>query len=244
MSTIQGSEEPTVEESQRRRDALLGAERALEGAHAAEALIGTAAAVLALIALAGIQPQLLAPIAAIVFGVALLFEGAATASRYQRLSSVIPAREHEQAQVGGGLTVEVVGGAAGVALGLLALAGVEPSVLLPIACMIYGAAYVMSGGLHPALESWVERGELSLQTTLPSSRRERLTHRAVGTGAATRSLAGIASAMLGILALAAVGPAVPLTLASLLIIGLASMLGALAFTARMSVISEHSRRPS
>jgi hypothetical protein len=240
MSSIEGEHGPSTEEPGFRQRALRGTERSLEGAHATEALLGTATAVLALVALLGVLPEMLAPIAIVVFGVALLFEGAATASRYQRLSAIVPAREHEQAQVGGGITIEVVAGAAGVALGVLALAGIEPSVLLPIACMVYGAAYVMSGGLHPALESWVERGEAMLHNAVPATRRHQLTHRAVGTGAATRSLAGITSAMLGILALAAVGPATPLALASLLTLGIAGLLGALAFTARMSTLSHQS----
>jgi len=183
------------------------------------------------------MPDVLAPVGTTVFGVALLFESASTASRYQRLASIVPAREREQAQVGGGVTVGVVGGAAGVALGVLALVGVEPAVMLPIAAMVHGASYVMSGGLHPALETWVERGEASLHATHSASQRERLTHRAVATGAATRSLAGVAAAMLGILALAAVGPAVPVTLAARLTLGVAASIGALAFTARMNRLS-------
>jgi hypothetical protein len=224
-------------EALERREALRLAERSLEGSEAAEALIGFAAEAMSVIALAGVLPSLLGSIATAVLGIAMLFEGAATASRYQRLSAVVPVREHEQAQVGGGLTVEVVGGAAGIALGVLALVGIEPSTLLPIASMVFGAAYVMSGGLHPALETWVERGEAWLGASTDDGRRNRLTHRAVNAGAAARALAGIASAMLGILALAGVGPALTFSLVAMLTLGLAAVVGASAFSARMSTLS-------
>ncbi|MBM4376993.1 MAG: hypothetical protein FJ095_18075 [Deltaproteobacteria bacterium] len=108
---------------------------------------------MAVLGLAGVMPSLLGSVATTVVGIAMLFEGAATASRYQGLSALVPVREHEQAQVGGGLTVKLGGGAAGIALGVLALVDVEPTTLLPFASMVVGGAYVVSGGLHPALET-------------------------------------------------------------------------------------------
>lgn len=222
-----------------RGEALRLAERSLEGSHAVEAVIGIAAAALAVLGIAGLFSERLAAGATVALGVALLFEGAATATRFQRLTSIIPVREHEQAQVGGGLTVEVVAGATGIALGVLALVGIDPNTLLPVASMVFGAAYVMSGGLHPALETWVERGESSLGSPRAAGRRDILTHRAVNAGAAARALAGIASAMLGILALAGVGHAVTFALVSTLTLGLATVVEASAFGARMSALSQH-----
>jgi hypothetical protein len=241
MTDTEQPRSPQGDEPQRREYELRLTEKSLENSNTAEALLGAAAAVVALLALAGVLPNVLAAVGTVVLGVAMLFEGAATAARYQRLAEVVPVREQEQAQVGGGLTVEVVGGAAGAALGLLALAGVEPQVLLPIASMVFGAAYVMSGGMHPALETWVERGEAVGPAHSIERRRDLITHRAVSAGAAARALAGVASAMLGILALAEVGPARTLSLVALLALGLAAALSASAFRARMSTLSHPQR---
>src|SRR2546430_1850611 len=96
-----------------RRDELRVTEKALGGSNATEALIGGAAAAMAVIGIAGVIPLALAGVATIAIGVALIVESAAAAARYQKLSWLVPVREHEQAQVGGGLTIEVIGGAAG-----------------------------------------------------------------------------------------------------------------------------------
>ncbi len=220
-----------------RRDELRLTEKALGGSNATEGLIGAAATAMAVIGLAGVISFQLACIATIALGVALIIESAAAAARYQKLSWLVPVREHEQAQVGGGLTIEVIGGAAGVALGVLALLGIEGLVLLPIAMLVYGASFLLSGGVQPALETWVERGAIGAPAH--DARRERIAHQAVNAGAGARALAGIAAAVLGILALADIGPTLTLTLVALLALGVAALLSGSAFSLRMTTLMHH-----
>ena len=224
-----------------RREELRVTENALGGSNATEAIFGAAVAVMAALGLARIMPFYLAAIGTIGIGVALIIEGATAASRYQRMSSLVPVREREQAQIGGGLTVEVIGGAAGIALGVLALIGIEPFVLLPIATLVFGASFLMSGGVHPALETWVERGEVGTGVGFAAGeiQRERVTHQAVNAGAVARALAGLGAAVLGTLALADVGPLLTMTLAALLVLGVAALVSGSAFSVRMNTLMHH-----
>ena len=87
--------------------------------------------VLAILGLAGVVPMYMAFIATIVLGVALLFEGWALASRYSKLLSEMGGGLLTATELGGGITAEFLAGAAGVALGILALLGVVPMVHCP-----------------------------------------------------------------------------------------------------------------
>src|SRR5262245_11509555 len=90
-----------------------------------EALGGVAALVLAILALVGFQPLYLTTIATIAVGVALLAHGG------------MAVRETESTNRIGS---EILGGAAGVALGILALVGVLPQLLLLAATIVLGVA--------------------------------------------------------------------------------------------------------
>ena len=109
------------------------------------ALIGALAAItLTVLAIVGIAPRTLTAIAAICTGAAVLGHGALITRRIFALRSPVGAT-FEQAKLGETASDEVLGGACAIALGVLALIGIEPTLLLGIAAIAIGGALVMSG---------------------------------------------------------------------------------------------------
>jgi hypothetical protein len=109
------------------------------------ALLGaTAAIALTVLALVGIAPVTLISIAAICTGAALLGHGALITRGIVALRSPIGAT-FEHAKLGETASDEVLGGACTIALGVLALIGIEPLLLLGIAAIAMGGALAMAG---------------------------------------------------------------------------------------------------
>ncbi len=115
--------------------------RWLAGGSAIEAIGGIAAIVLAIIGLAGLIPGDLAAIAAIVIGASLLLQGGAVMSSLRHLEA--------GAGVGGAMSAESLGGIAAIVLGILALLGISPGILLSAAVLTLGAALLLGAGALP-----------------------------------------------------------------------------------------------
>jgi hypothetical protein len=86
-----------------------------------DALGGIATIVLAIIALAGVKPEILVSIATVVFGAALLIQGGAMLTEFALIESG-PETE-SAAATGGSLSALFLVGFAGIVLGVLALVG-------------------------------------------------------------------------------------------------------------------------
>lgn len=171
----------------------------------AEAIGGAVTIVLTILGLAHVIPNYLAPIATIVFGAVLLTHGTTLMSEYRRL-----ARTNAAIHVSGGVSAVFLAGAGGIVLGILALLGIEPTLLASVAVIAYGAVLVLSANsslhLH-ALRTVKTEG----QTAMIGD--DMLT----GSGSFL-AMAGLSAVVLGILALAGFDPAV-LVLVSLLAMG-------------------------
>jgi hypothetical protein len=186
----------------------------LAGAAGMMALGGAATATLAIIALAGVAPLLLLEIACIVAGVSLVMGAMGAGLGTRRASG-------GAAKIGGAsASFELVGGLAGVVLGILAIIGLAPVLLCEIAALALGGALLLSSilparpGLFGIHEAWAEH---------------------VGEGAAAvQGLAGLGAVVLAILSLVGIlGPA--LTLVALLCVGAGLLLtGAALFGGAMS----------
>jgi hypothetical protein len=150
-----------------------------------EAACGMCAIVLAIIGLAHPDWIRLASIATIVVGAALVFEGALAAARMSA--------PHESHAV---ISTEFLGGIAGVILGILAILGIAPSILVAVAVIVFGASLIVGSiasnrfhSLHTAAGSSDEGPQF---VPLPE-----LTFAASG----AQALVGLAAAVLGIIAL-------------------------------------------
>jgi hypothetical protein len=176
---------------------------------------GIAAVAISIIGLAQVFPEILVSIATLAVGVALLFEGGAMAARF---SDLVPEMEKSAERVRwGGLTAEFLAGAAGIALGILALLHLAPMVLVPIAAIVYGCALILDSGVNHRLRSLEAQksgvhgsGNIQVLVVL------------VGVGAVT----------LGILALVGIVPMV-LSLVAMLGIGGANLLSGSMIGGRM-----------
>ena len=106
-----------------------------------DALGGIATIVLAIIALAGVRAEILLPIATIVFGAALLIQGGAMLSEFALVEAT---PESSVGSNGAGLSSLFLVGVAGIVLGVLALLGVNPTMLSAVAVIAFGGALVVS----------------------------------------------------------------------------------------------------
>lgn len=189
------------------------------GGSTAEALVGAAAAVLAILGLANIWPGYMASIATIAVGAALLFQGIAIASRYSDL-----ARRTGGSEVGGGVSAEILGGIAGIALGILALMGIMPATLTPVAIIVFGGALLIGSAATAQLNS--------LSTWRMTDRARDVTRSAIEMASGTEVLIGIAAVVLGILALLGMAPRT-LVLVALLGLGATVLFSGSAVSSRM-----------
>ena len=199
--------------------------KVVAGGSITEAIAGLAAVALAIIALAGVLPGYLAAIATIAVGVALLAQGGAVAARWSKLVAETPGYEWDpQTEVGSGMTAEILGGASGIVLGILALIGVAPHILIPVALLAFGGAMLVGTGATADL------GRMRSAGTSP--RLERATREMTVAASGTQMLIGIAAVVLGILALIGVDP-LTLSLVGLLAIGASILFSGSAVSSRM-----------
>jgi hypothetical protein len=101
---------------------------------------GIALIVLAILALAKVDPMLLNAIAVIVAGIALLIEDRSVRARYGGVMSYAAARSPETATTPDGVSAGTLAGISGIVLGILAILGIAAAVLMAVAIIIFGAA--------------------------------------------------------------------------------------------------------
>ncbi|WP_437600555.1 hypothetical protein WMF28_03160 [Sorangium sp. So ce590] len=194
------------------------------GGSLAEVVCGAAAIVLTILGLTGTMPGELTSIATIVFGAALIAHGGAIASRLGALTRATPPLEWDtRAELGGGLGAELVGGVAGVVLGVLALLGLSPATLTSIAVIVFGGATLLGGGATADLGGLDTRGA--------EPHLAHVARQASMAAAGLQSLIGAGAVVLGILALVGIYPMV-LTLVALLALGSAVVVSGTAVSGR------------
>jgi hypothetical protein len=184
-----------------------------------DAVGGVATVVLAICGLAGVHPPLMAAIATIVFGIALLIQGGAMLSEYAQIFFPPGGRFVQVNQPGGSsLSAIILGGAAGIVLGILALLDIESGVLTPVAIIVFGTALVVSSNavwhLY-MLRSASGRAEGATEF----AGRDILASEMASGSAGVQALAGLAALVLGILAVAGNRNDLTLNLVALLVVG-------------------------
>jgi hypothetical protein len=177
-----------------------------------DALGGIATIVLAIIALSGVQSDILVSIATIVFGAALLIQGGAMLSEFAQIEA---AEETAAATSGAGLSALFLVGVAGIVLGVLGLLGVHALVLTSIAVIAFGGALIMScSAVWQLLTSRSVASRFAARGSLL-----RLIASEVAAGSSgIQGMAGLAVIVLGVLAVAGINSG-PLTLVGLLVAG-------------------------
>ena len=166
---------------------------------ALQLLAGAAGVVLTIIALSttGAVTFYTTAIAAIVLGVGLMSYGAGLATGFaEAMIGALPTREQE-VEVGGGVSAEVLGGIAGLTLGILALVGVASSILLSVIPIVFGGTLLLGSG------AVAETNRLRLQRAFGT---QQVTRQGTLGAAGIQILAGVAAVVLGILAVIGTQP--------------------------------------
>jgi hypothetical protein len=179
----------------------------------AEALVGLGALALAIIGLAQVYPWLLATISTIALGAAFVFEAGDVGRRFSML-----ARDDERSAgsgisyAWGGMTAGFLAGCTGIAMGVLAILGVVPHTLIPVAIIVYGAALVMDSGTQASLSD-LENEHFGVRGISQELARE-----SASTLSGIKVLIGLGAVTMGILAIINIVPQ-QLCLVALLAIG-------------------------
>lgn len=161
-----------------------------------DAIGGIATVVLAICGLVRINPPVLASVATIVFGVALLLQGSASVVDLRQITKTTGSAGVEP---GGNVAAVLLVGIAGIVLGILSLLRIDTNVLIPVAIIAYGAGMILGSSAVPQLHALRRVGT-------PGQRGgagvESLVSELASMSAVSQSLAGIAAVVLGILVLA------------------------------------------
>lgn len=198
------------------------------GGFSGEAFTASGAVVLAILGLAGILPTQFAAIATIGIAAALLMKAGSVAARFSRLAAETGDTSGAAVELAAGMSTELMAGAAGGVLGVLALIGIVPMTLMAAAAIVFGGALLMGGG-----ESYrVSR----LAITRPQSATDYALRAAAKSSAGAETLVGIGAAVLGILALTTGGTPTMLVLVALLCVAGAQMLTGIVESGRMAKI--------
>ncbi|HEX4078993.1 MAG TPA: hypothetical protein VHX61_08995 [Rhizomicrobium sp.] len=177
---------------------------------------GVAIIVLSIIGLARIGTGVgaLPEISAIILGAALIAEGGTIATEFTRLMSMSIGAAGA-AEFTGGMTTEIVVGAVVLVLGVLSVLGVAPAILVPSAIIVAGALLLISAANVQRMNS------VKVAALETADGGQALLQSAISTAAGFQVLAGIASVVLGILALSATAHVAVFALAGLLVLGAA-----------------------
>ncbi len=198
-----------------------------------EAIGGAGGVVLSILGLTGILPVQLAAVGAIALGGGLLFEGGAIAARYTKLVPHMGESWVNLAELGGGMTAEFMGGAAAMLLGILALLGVAPMILLPVTALVFGGTLVFGTGVTTRLR------HLDVPESKYHQHLQEMIREAMAAAAGVQLLIGLGASALGIIALVGVANPTMLSLVAFLAVGSSILLSGSAITARMLSIFQH-----
>lgn len=166
----------------------------------ADAVGGITTIILAIVALTGVHAEAILSIAVIVFGVTLLIQGGTVLSEHEAAKSPVGTASASPERFGvEGLSTLFVVGAAGIVLGILALAGVAPETLTAVSVIAFGSALLLSCNSirHLSLAQ-----ASSSRSGAPRTGVEMLSGEMASGSAGVQMLAGLAAVVLGVVALA------------------------------------------
>jgi hypothetical protein len=123
----------------------IGEKAMITGGSGMEILMGVGIIVLAILGLVKVAPTVTLSVAAIAVGAALILQGTTIAGEFKALLRQTSEGKMGNATFGGGgVGKELLGGLAGIGLGISALVGLIPYMLLPIAAIVLGCTFLAS----------------------------------------------------------------------------------------------------
>jgi hypothetical protein len=189
-------------------------------------IIALAGLVLAIIGLSSLYPRWLLGAATIAVGISFLIEGAAIASRLAELVHESTSGRVEMSELGSGVTGETLAGIVGIVLGILGSLNVYPTILLPVAAIVYGAGLILGAGAN------VRINELIVVHREDVAAARHAIRQAVLATTGLQVFVGLAAVTLGIIALASYYP-ITLGLVAMLVVAGAFVLSNTAIAGRL-----------
>ncbi len=194
------------------------------GAPLAEAITGIGTIVLAIIGLAHVLPMDMAAVATILIGISLLFEGGSVAASTGQFPRTAAGANVDTADLAGAMTVEFLGGITGVILGILALINIESQTLVAVSLIVFGATCLLGGGTRQF--AYGPAGDAS------EEKNWQMLREAMSAASASGMLIGLATLVLGILAVLGANSLV-LSLTGFLLLGVSVLLSGTAIGSKM-----------
>jgi hypothetical protein len=180
-------------------------ERVTEGIRMGELVLGAGVIILSILGLAGVLPAGLLGVSVIVVGGAFLMGSGAIASRLIR--GLFETGETE------GMMAQFIGGVSGIILGVLALLGMAPGILLPVSAMVFG--FTLLFGLGSRLSNLeidrLERCATDHETA------KRVAVETTSAASAILGFLGLGAFTLGFLSLVGLAPLVLALIATLIV---------------------------
>jgi hypothetical protein len=181
-----------------------------------ESGVGVGAMILAVLGLVGTLPEVLLAVAVIAIGGAFIVKSRSIISRFHVLAKETSDAATDDLAMG--MTTEFAAGVAGIALGILAMMGFVPAILLSVSAIVFGLTLMVGVGVENSLS------EIETACGETHHRVRRTVGETISAASAVPMLLGISATILGILSL--VGLVAPMTL---MLIGILAAGGAMAF---------------
>ena len=213
MSTNLGPGNPETSDRSRQSTTVVA------GGSIAQAATAAGAAVLAIIGLLGEREFLMMSLATIALGIAFLLREGGLVTQFLRSAHLSRAESIIGQAFGRGVTAATLAGITAVTLGILALADVDPTILVPAAIIVFGGALLFDHQAGNPLSPFLSHGI----ETPPN-----VGNTAVG----GELLVGVGAATMGIVALVGDAP-VTLSLVALLALGISTFLVGGAFGTKL-----------
>jgi len=193
---------------------------------------GAAAVILTILGLAGLNPMYMAAIATIAVATALALQGIAIGNCYSQVMHETGGK-YPVADVRTGLTAEFIAGATCLALGVLALLGIEPAVLTSVSAIVLGSGVLLGAGIANRIAAFA-----SSQKATPQPLLEHMVADAVTAAAGAEVLVGGGAIVLGVIAL--VGhTSYTLTLVAMLALGASTLMTSSAVAGKIEGVWSH-----
>lgn len=197
----------------------------VSGGRMAERIAGGAALILTIIGLIGLFRDEALAVATMAIGVGLMMVGGTIARHlYKRVETSDEPISY--AELGGGVSTELLGGVGAFLLGLLALLNVAPAVLLP------AAAIVLAGAMMLGRRATMELQDLTVRGSRMSDDTREAATQTVSIAAGAQSFIALAAVIMGVLALSGLSPIV-LSLTAVLLMGASMLMRGVALTGRV-----------
>ncbi len=207
----------------------------ITGGSGAEILVGMGAIACAILGLVNVASIVTLSVAVIAVGCGLIMQGMTITGAFSTLLRQTSEGQIGNVTFGGGIGKEILGGMAGIGLGIASIVGLVPNILLPVAAIVLGATFISSSVTISHVNN------LMVKHSGINAASKEVAGAAILDASGLEILAGLAAITLGIIELVTAGGAVAgaagvgvatITLVAFLILAIATFLAGMSLSGR------------